>query len=77
MADSGPVIDRWGNVSRQGHQIFADEPVQFAAEVDEPRISAIARRVVVPVAVAVYGRTGVARGSLRRWRHARHQDGVR
>lgn len=50
----------------QGHAIFTDRLSRFAAEVDDPALSAIAARIGADVTVAVHGRTGVGRGAVAR-----------
>jgi hypothetical protein len=53
-------------MSGHGHQFFVDELARFAAEVDDPQLSEIARRVAAPLRVAVHGRHGVGRGTVAR-----------
>ncbi len=53
-------------MSGRGHAIFGERLARFAAEIDEPRVGALARRTAVRVSVAVHGRTGVGRGSVAR-----------
>lgn len=51
-------------MSAQGHQLFADELADFAAEVAKPRLTAIAERIAAPLRVAVRGRRGVGRSTV-------------
>jgi hypothetical protein len=46
-------------MSAPGHRLFAGELASFAAEVAEPRLTAIAQRILAPLRVAVRGRRGV------------------
>ena len=46
-------------MSAPGYRLFADELAWFAAELSEPRLAAIAQRVVAPLRVALLGRRGV------------------
>lgn len=48
----------------QGHQLFADGLTRLAAEVSEPRLTAIAAGVDAPLRVAVHGRRGVGRRTV-------------
>lgn len=51
-------------MSAPGHRLFADALATFAAEVAEPRLTAIAQRVVAPLRVTVQGRRGVGRSTV-------------
>lgn len=53
-------------MSAPGHRLFADELASFAAEVAEPRLAAIAQRIVAPLRVAVQGRRGVGSNTVAR-----------
>lgn len=53
-------------MSEQGHQFFVDELARFAAEVDDPALSEIARRIAAPLRVAVHGRRVVGRSTVAR-----------
>jgi hypothetical protein len=53
-------------VKGQGHQIFVDELAQFAAGLEDPRVTVIAERTAAPLRVAVRGRPGVGRGAVAR-----------
>ncbi|HET9874540.1 MAG TPA: hypothetical protein VFQ37_02095 [Mycobacterium sp.] len=44
--------------------IFVDQLIRFAAEVSDPRVTAIAERVAAPLRVAVSGRRGVGRRTV-------------
>jgi hypothetical protein len=46
-------------MSAAGYRLFADELAWFAAELPEPRLAAIAQRIVAPLRVAVRGRRSV------------------
>jgi len=48
----------------KGHPIFVDELERFAAEVSDPRCTAIGKRVASPLRVAVSGRRGVGRSTV-------------
>jgi hypothetical protein len=47
-----------------GHRLFADALASFAVEVAEPRLLAIAQRIVAPLRVAVHGRRGVGSSTV-------------
>ncbi len=51
-------------MSTPGHQLFADELARFAKAAAEPRLTAIAQRIVAPLRVAVRGRRGVGRSTV-------------
>lgn len=51
-------------VVTQGHQLFADGLTQLAAEISDPRLSAIAAGITAPLRVAVSGRRGVGRRTV-------------
>lgn len=51
-------------VVTQGHQLFADALTQLAAEISDPRLSAIAADITAPLRVAVSGRRGVGRRTV-------------
>jgi hypothetical protein len=51
-------------LSAPGHRLFADELASFAVEVGEPRLTAIAQRVVAPLRVGVQGRRGVGSSTV-------------
>jgi hypothetical protein len=50
----------------QGHQIFLDDLVQFAAEAADARVTKIAERVAAPLRVAIRGRRGVGCSTVAR-----------
>lgn len=47
-----------------GHRLFVDELIQLAAEIRDPRLSAIAADTAVPLRVVVGGRRGVGRRTV-------------
>ncbi|MGC2655902.1 MAG: hypothetical protein WA317_20430 [Mycobacterium sp.] len=51
-------------MSAPGHRLFADELASFAVEAAEPRLMAIAQRIVAPLRVAVHGRRGVGSSTV-------------
>ena len=53
-------------MSAQGHPRYADALARLAGDLQDERITAIARRTAAPVTVAVLGRAGVGRGCVAR-----------
>lgn len=49
---------------RHGHQLFADDLTRLAADISDPRLSAIAAAITAPPLVSVSGRRGVGRRSV-------------
>ncbi len=47
-----------------GYRLFADELVSFAAQSAEPRLAAMAQRIIAPLRVTVQGRRGVGRRTV-------------
>ncbi len=54
------------DVTGQGQQIFAGVLERFAAEVADPRLTAVAHRIAAPLRVGVRGRRGVGRRTVAR-----------